>query len=138
MKNPKFVQTETKSPLVIPRDFYGICQYLLVLVSGTESPLLVFNGSRTYEVAEFKCYLIRSDLGRVNVMKRAVCPRVKTPNPFESDASSEVIFDNGGSWPGKDFLYDTVVFFNKLSNDGNTMIENKVQGAIRFILISGN
>ena len=34
------------------------------------------NGSRTYEVAEFKCYLIRSDLGRVNAMKRAVCPRV--------------------------------------------------------------
>jgi hypothetical protein len=51
---------------------------------------------------------------------------------------SEVIFDNGGSWPGKDFLYDTVDFFNKLSKESKTMIENYVQGGIRFILISGS
>jgi hypothetical protein len=69
-------------------------------------------------------------------MKRAVCPRVKTPKPCESAAWSEDIFDNGGSWPGKDFLYDTVDFYYKLSKKCKTMIENYVQGAIRFFLIS--
>jgi hypothetical protein len=56
----------------------------------------------------------------------------------ESVAWSEVIFDNGGSWPGKDFLYSTVDFYNKLSKECKTMIENYVQGAIRLFLISGS
>jgi hypothetical protein len=31
-----------------------------------------------------------------------------------------------------------VEFFNKLSKESKTMIENYLQGAIRFILISGS